>query len=96
MFQAAGLDKLPRNVSTKLLSQLDVSVARFVVKRQESSKKVLTSLSQAARVILEEALELQGWETREALEKALGDYPEEASPATPPEKSRRSRPSRQV
>ena len=96
VFKAAGLDKLPANVSTKLCAQLDVSVARFVLQKQETSKTVLTSLSQAARVTLEEALKLQGWETREELEKALGDYPEEASPATPPQNSRRSRPCRHV
>ena len=40
VFKAAGLDRLPINVSTKLCAQLDVSVARFVLKKQEDSKQV--------------------------------------------------------
>ena len=71
VFKAAGLDELPRNVSTKLCARLDVSVARFVLQKQENSKQVLTSLSQAARVILEEALQQPGWPRPSQLEKAL-------------------------
>ena len=92
VFQAAGLDKLPRNVSTKLLSQLDVSVARFVLDKQDEStqKKVLTSLSQAARFILQEAKELEGWETPEELDDHLKLYPEEDSEEAPPKKKQKA------
>ena len=75
VFKAAGLDKLPTNVSTKLCAQLDVSVARFVLEKQEGSKQVLTSLSQAARFILQEALKLEGWERPDELERHLELYP---------------------
>ena len=76
------MDRLPPNISTKLLGQLDCMVARFTSGKQDQSAVKLESLSQAKRQVLEGALELEVWRGSglAALQKALAECGAEPTP----------------
>ena len=72
-FKEAGLDRLPTNVRTKVLGQLDCMVARFMCGKQDQSAVKLESLSHAKRQMLEAAVKLEGWSDLAVLRTALAE-----------------------
>ena len=72
----AGLDAVPHTKQTKILSRLDIMIARFVVGKQEANKAdlVSTSLSSLAVTILQEAMALPGFRTLDVLKTASEEY----------------------
>ena len=76
------MDRLPPNVRTKLLGQLDCMVARFTCGKQDQSAVRLESLSQAKGQVLEGALQLDVWRNLDlaVLRKALAECADEPTP----------------